>query len=828
MLVLQRLSGCRWVRVLAARTFLNTQVKNKENYACYSEVPAVQRLYSECLLNNGHSKYLFQNSRTFSQASVGPEVEEDIVDNVGNAEEGVDKPPPVRAMHPNQSRDLVKKGAILEIRRDNKNVLVVVVRQEGPKTWLAADQDSKPLLVFQTQIQLVLPGSSYTHTDVKRLNEKVENADRNLIQQAWEQTKKDLENGVDVSQKQVFNLPQMTQKLFDSVTAESLYVSHRLLSEDGLYFKQVGRMPPMYEPRTADDVDMIKDFRESQQQNEKIFQKFKDTVMNAKDAPKELKPQKEDWKSWGLEQHVHDLEMFALCKSTPEMGLKVLHACGFEASPAGAAQCLHGIGYWAPHVQLPIRRLDLDKPFPEHVEEAARNVTQHPVKDPDRSIRIDLTHHRVITIDADHTTEVDDGLSVEQLQDGRNRIWIHIADPTRHVSPDDVLDTTARDRCKSVYVPTGMIPMFPLCLAEGIFSLNLECECDALSVGVIIRDDGSVDEYEIIPSTIRPTIKLSYDHADELLARDDTQEMYPDLVALNQVSKSRFKYRKDKGAVQIQMPECEPVVERIDIEDPDIQMRIVKVQPSRTLVAEMMILAGEVVGRFGTEHRIPLPYRGQLQPVYPKEIDINDLPEGFCRESAKRLISTRSIFSPSQGLRHASLGVDHYVQVSSPIRRYGDVIAHYQLKSFLSGRALPYTAPQIQQIMESVNDKTRDLLKVEGECRKYWTAEFFRQNKQAQFKGLLCRWIRHEFGLAQALIEDLGLEVVAKIHRPANIGELVTLKVADVNVAAGLFRLEEPIAEGAVGKGESKLIDEDVGMDGLLPDVIQSNNPYNY
>lgn len=36
--------------------------------------------------------------------------------------------------------------------------------------------------------------------------------------------------------------------------------------------------------------------------------------------------------------------------------------------------------------------------------------------------------------------QVDDGLSVEVLPDGRRRVWIHVADPTRWLQPHDLLD----------------------------------------------------------------------------------------------------------------------------------------------------------------------------------------------------------------------------------------------------------------------------------------------------------------------------------------------------------------------------------------------------
>jgi hypothetical protein len=53
--------------------------------------------------------------------------------------------------------------------------------------------------------------------------------------------------------------------------------------------------------------------------------------------------------------------------------------------------------------------------------------------------------------------------------------------------------------------------------------------------------------------------------------------------------------------------------------------------PSRVLVAEMMILAGEVVGALGTAAALPLPYRGQAAPELPPEEELAEYPEGPCK-----------------------------------------------------------------------------------------------------------------------------------------------------------------------------------------------------
>lgn len=60
------------------------------------------------------------------------------------------------------------------------------------------------------------------------------------------------------------------------------------------------------------------------------------------------------------------------------------------------------------------------------------------------------------------------GLSAEKLEDGRWRIWVHIADPTRWLqSPHSQLVREAERRNQSLYLPTGAsspaLPAPPRC-----------------------------------------------------------------------------------------------------------------------------------------------------------------------------------------------------------------------------------------------------------------------------------------------------------------------------------------------------------------------------
>jgi exoribonuclease-2 len=70
-----------------------------------------------------------------------------------------------------------------------------------------------------------------------------------------------------------------------------------------------------------------------------------------------------------------------------------------------------------------------------------------PPADPDAATRMDLTHLTVYTIDDASTKDVDDGISVEQSDDGQLLLWVHIADPTRWLRPGTATHLCAHHTC---------------------------------------------------------------------------------------------------------------------------------------------------------------------------------------------------------------------------------------------------------------------------------------------------------------------------------------------------------------------------------------------
>ena len=101
----------------------------------------------------------------------------------------------------------------------------------------------------------------------------------------------------------------------------------------------------------------------------------------------------------------------------------------------------------------------------------------------------------------------------------RQRLWVHIADPSRYIELGSPLDISARRRATSIYLPTETIPMFPMSLASSPLSLSPGENSCALSVGLMLDDAGGIDESTppvITPSLVRTT-RLTYDQVDMLL-----------------------------------------------------------------------------------------------------------------------------------------------------------------------------------------------------------------------------------------------------------------------------------------------------------------------
>jgi exoribonuclease-2 len=666
----------------------------------------------------------------------------------------------------------VEKGTLIEFRLQGERRLAVADRPEGKKHWIVIDERGQSHTLHPRQVTYEVTGCTFKPSEIPSFLKEVQPyLDPSSLEVAWELL---VEDGEAVT------YAGMAQLLFSDQSPPLCYAAYCLLSEDKIYFKQKAES---YEPRSAAMVAEIKHQRSTEESKLREQQEFFTRVQQR------LTGVAVEWQD-SDRSRLDLLERFVLHpENASRVAQEILAALGRPQTAQSAFDLLVELGLWSPHENLFLRRSQIPIHFRREVLEVAQQCLDSPPPDPDTD-RLDLTHLKVYTIDDESTQEIDDGLSLEILEDTRQRLWIHIADPTRLVIPGDDLDLEARRRSTTLYLPTGMIPMFPPELATGPMSLVQGKVCPALSFGIVLDEMGNVQDYSIHASLIKPTYRLTYEDVDEMLELGVSAE--PEIAAIATWAIRREEWRKSQGAIAIHMPEAVIKVR----EDGEILIDVLDDSRSRQLVAEMMILAGEVAGRYGQTHQIPLPFRGQPQPELPSEEELVQLPAGPVRFCAMRRCMPRSEMSITP-LRHAGLGLETYTQVTSPIRRYTDLLSHFQLKAHLRGDPLPFATEHLQETMLSVTTAAYEATMVERQTNRYWGLEYLRRHPQQVWQALVLRWLREHDNLGLILLEDLGLELVMRFKRTVSLGDRLEVQVSHADPRQDVIQFRELVDQEA-------------------------------
>ena len=116
------------------------------------------------------------------------------------------------------------------------------------------------------------------------------------------------------------------------------------------------------------------------------------------------------------------------------------------------------------------------------------------------------------------------------------------------------------------------------------------------------------------------------------------------------------------------------------------------------LVPDVMILAGEIAALWCKSRHMPMIYKG-TQSIPGLEDPLEYRKRVLDPETAKLgytpyLVSRRYSqllgggFTSSRPVEHAILGVEAYLKVTSPLRRYGDMVNHWQIEAVIRHEAV--------------------------------------------------------------------------------------------------------------------------------------------
>ncbi|MBO7619372.1 MAG: RNB domain-containing ribonuclease, partial [Victivallales bacterium] len=397
---------------------------------------------------------------------------------------------------------------------------------------------------------------------------------------------------------------------------------------------------------------------------------------------------------------------------------------------------------------------------------------------PEGSERLDLTQLEIFSIDDEETMEIDDALSCRTEGD-KTIVGIHIADPAYFVPKDTPIDLAAEDRPLSLYLPTTFVPMFPERLSHDLASLVKGKVRPSLTFFVTFDEDGEMDDWTICSAKIRVSKRLTYKEADKMMESGE-DSVSDALRKLDVISRKLKQYREEDGAVSLNRPEMKIRVrnDQITVEHIDQET------PSHQMVGEFMILANNLAAKYALVHDIPVIYRAQEEPSEPVH-PIRRYDPCLFDQMIRRMRRTRLSTYPAP---HFGLGLDLYVQVSSPLRRYADLVILRQLSAHFANQPLPYKQEELFSILDNVDSTASQNKSLEREANKFWMLEYIARNCIGQeFDAIV---VRQEGNLVLAEIDRLFERGVVYTRDHVKFGERLRVRIKDASSKTGRLAME--------------------------------------
>ena len=540
-----------------------------------------------------------------------------------------------------------------------------------------------------------------------------------------------------------FDYNEIAEFIFSTPVSENHSAAvQRLLLADRLFFQA---RDSLFYPRTPENVELRRAELEREADRERKLEegaRWITSVLSRKQnsAPipfrDELVSAIKDYALLGQEarENLFIKELFKLA--------------GLPPQPHAAFRLLVRLGVWREDENILLYEHGISREVPLEVLEQADAIIQSDPVGSARNQREDLTGLDIFTVDSLLTRDYDDALSVRKLGGGLFEVGIHIADAACSVPPGSPLDREAERRASSIYLPDERICMLPASLSEGIFSLKAGEDRLALSFLITLDSDANIHETRTIPSIVRIHEQLTY---QDVNARVEDNE---NLRALYELALKRRSKRLDRGAIILPLPEIQVSVNSVGM----IQVsRYAKETPSQVLVSEWMIEANAAAADYLAERAIPAVFRAQAECRQETQFVQSENPI-FHIYRQRRLFSRAELCSAPKP--HCSLAITNYTTVTSPIRRYSDLIVQRQLKHALATDSPFYTKEALDRLITGISTTQAQIFTIQRKWTRYWIFKYIEQEDIETLDALV---LDKNPRYAHLLLPDFLLEINAQV-----------------------------------------------------------------
>jgi len=327
----------------------------------------------------------------------------------------------------------------------------------------------------------------------------------------------------------------------------------------------------------------------------------------------------------------------------------------------------------------------------------------------------------LVSVDSATTTDIDDAFALESTSSGY-RVYLAFACPSLVWDFNSDLNRVVASRCSSLYLPEGTTHMLPETLSSGLYSLHAQENKPVLLLDISLDSDANIENIDPRITWTKIEQNLTYPQIEEILQ----QESHPFYnLALGLARKLKQK-RLDNGAVIFE--QNEPLVKIFPLQDSSNDVEVVLKEPSsnpgaQLIVSEFMILGNMAVSKWAQETGLPLLHRSQEINISPECKGIWEDPVEIFNKMREMSSST---FSVQPGF-HTSLGVNCYAPITSPLRRYPDLLNMGQIVAHFFPDQSPWSREELKSNISRLNSRMQTITKIQRYRLRYWKLLYFQR-----------------------------------------------------------------------------------------------------
>ncbi len=428
------------------------------------------------------------------------------------------------------------------------------------------------------------------------------------------------------------------------------------------------------------------------------------------------------------------------------------------------------------------------------------------------------------SVDNADSLDLDQLTYAEPLEGDNVRILVAIADVDALVVAQSNIDKHASQNTASVYTVARIFPMLPEKLSTNLTSLCLDSDRCAIVVDMILGDDGKVKQSDVYRALVRNHAKLQYAGLSAWFEGKGT--VYPEIIRVSglaenlklqdRTAQQMKALRHEHGALEFETIEAIPIFDG----DTLLEMKVEQKNRAKDLIEDFMIAANGTTARYlagknfpslrrvvripekwdrivemASEHGFSLPAEADSKSLseYLKFIKQND-PMHFADISISvlKLLGSGEYVVDIPGTiqpGHFGLAVKDYTHSTAPNRRYPDLVTQRLLKSAISGRPVPYTMDQLEQIATHCTNKEDDVKKVERQVEKSANAILMKSRIGEIFEAIVSgaspkgTWIR----LFNPHVEGK----LVNGFKGLKVGHKLKARLTHINVESGYIDFEK-------------------------------------